>query len=142
MIAPNDIAGVLVTLHIEDDQKLFLMLTNDGMVRRLGNGSEDCNENELFIGKSNLNAFERVRSLSGVIIENWLGSYSDPEQWGKRCKLVVGFRSRKGEEFMSEWEYGTDSQGPPPEVSSLVIAAVEATNEWYNNQKRVATDNA
>jgi hypothetical protein len=140
MVAPKDLSGVMVTLHIEGEQKLFLMLANDGMIKRMGTGFEGCTEDELFIGKTEPKAFENVRSLSGAILANWLGSYADPDPVGKKCKLVVGFRSGKSAEFVSEWEYGTESQGPPPDVSSLVVASVEATNQWFANQKKLAAN--
>lgn len=129
----------MVTLHIEGAQKLFLVLTNDGMIKRMGTGSDDCAENELFIGKSGSDAFERVRSLSGAVLENWLGTYADPNQIGKTCGLVIGFQCGK-RELISEWEYGTESLGPPPEVSSLVTTAVESTNQWYAEQKKLASN--
>jgi hypothetical protein len=138
MVAPKDVSGVMVTLHIEDEQKLFVMLAADGMIKRMGTGTVECKENELFIGKAGTKAFERVRSQSGAILNNWLGSYASPEQLGKKCKLVVGFRTANSQEFISEWEYGTESQGPPPDVSSLVLASVEATSEWYGEKMKLA----
>ena len=78
MVAPRDVSGVMVTLHIEDEQKLFVMLAADGMIKRMGTGTVECKENELFIGKAGTKAFERVRSLFGAILDNWLGSYASP----------------------------------------------------------------
>jgi hypothetical protein len=130
-----EIAGVLVTLHIDGEQKLFLMLTNDGMIRRAGDGSEDCIDADVFIGKSDGKEFAKIVALSGDVINKWLGSYAAPKQTGKPCKLVVGFRDTNEGEVLSEWEYGTESQGPPPEVGSLVVCAVRATDSWHQQQK-------
>ena len=135
MKSPFDIAGVLVTLHIGGEQKLFLMLTNDGMIRRSGDGSEDCIDTDVFIGKSQGNEFSKIVAMCGDVIGKWLGSYAAPEQQGKSCRLVVGFEDANENEMLSEWEYGTESQGPPPDVGSLVVGAVRATDAWYEKQK-------
>ena len=36
------------------------------------------------------------------------------------------------------WRYGTESLGPPEEIRRFVIAAIEATNPWFELQKKVA----
>jgi hypothetical protein len=51
------------------------------------------------------------------------------------CELTVGFKKAGGEELMTAWQYGSESQGPPPEICNFVIAAVEATTPWYEQQK-------
>jgi hypothetical protein len=33
------------------------------------------------------------------------------------------------------WKYGSESAGPPPEVAALVLAALEGTASWFENQK-------
>jgi hypothetical protein len=62
-------------------------------------------------------------------------SLSAPEKVGKVCELTVGFKKAGGEELMTAWQYGSESQGPPPEICNFVIAAVEATTPWYEQQK-------
>jgi hypothetical protein len=49
--------------------------------------------------------------------------------------LTVGFQKSGGQELITEWRYGSESQGPPPEVCEFVVAAVEATDPWFEQQK-------
>lgn len=137
-INSDDISGIRVSLHIDDDQKLFVLLARDGTINRLGTGSEDNEEIDLFMGKSDLIAFESVLSLADPVISSWIGGYAAPDPKGKPCKLVVGFQTAEGEALTSRWEYGSESQGPPPDVCSLVIKAVEVTDDWYEQQKEIA----
>jgi hypothetical protein len=36
----------------------------------------------------------------------------------------------------SGWRYGSESQGPHPEVCAFVAAAVEATEPWFQREKQ------
>jgi hypothetical protein len=33
------------------------------------------------------------------------------------------------------FKYGSESIGPPPEISQLILAAIETTNPWYEQMK-------
>jgi hypothetical protein len=88
----------------------------------------------MYIGKSDGLAYAKAASLSEEVINQWLGSYAAPNQSGSPCRLVVGFKARGGEELISDWEYGTESQGPPPDISRLVVAIVMATDNWHQAQ--------
>jgi hypothetical protein len=50
----------------------------------------------------------------------------------------VGFQRADGQELMTKWRYGSESQGPPPEVCQFVVDAVEATDPWFEQQKAMA----
>lgn len=134
----TDIAMVMVTLEVSGDQALFILLSQDGTINRMGAGREDSTDKDLFIGRGDLGPFNRVRDVAGPVIDNWIGGYGAPEKKGKECKLVVGFQKKDGEELMSQWEYGSESIGPPPDVTQLVICAVNATESWWEKQKEVA----
>jgi hypothetical protein len=131
--------GVLVTLHVDDKQRLFVMLTSDGTIRRSGDGSESCDESDLFIGGTDGGQYRSISTQSATILDRWLGQFSDPKALGKRCKLVLGFKSKDGSELVSVWEYGTSSQGPPPEICTFVKLVVTATDSWYQSERARVT---
>lgn len=136
-----DVSCIMITLDVDGSQSLFILLAQEGTINRLGTGAENNADDDMFIGMSDGTAFTRVRALAGPVIDNWIGGYgvSDPE--GKPCKMVVGFKTSDGRELMSHWEYGSESQGPPPEVASIVMKAVEATDNWWQEQKAGAAGN-
>lgn len=135
------VSGIMVTLEIDGDQSLFVLLTKDGTINRLGDGSEDNTENDLFIGCSNPESFHQVKKFARPVIDNWIGAYGSPDHKGKPCKLLVGFQTDDGNELISHWEYGSQSQGPPPDVTKLVIGAVNATDAWWQEQKEMTDPN-
>jgi hypothetical protein len=127
--------GILVTLHVADNQALYVMLDAYGTIHRMGNGAESNTELDLFIGSSTGEEFESLRSEVTPHLLQWLGSYKDPHLQGSLCRLTVGLRQDDGKELSSQWEYGTNSQGPPPEICEFVRSAVNITNPWYEQKK-------
>lgn len=133
-----NLSGILVTLHVGDAQALYIMLTAVGAIQRMGSGSEANAENDLFIGKASGELFAELRRCVTSELLQWLGQFSDPHPKGKRCRLTIGFRQDDGTELTSQWQYGTDSQGPPPQVSDFVRAALYLTQTWYQEQQKLA----
>jgi len=133
----DGIVGIMITLDIDKEQVLFVLLAKDGSINRLGTGSEDNTEKDLFIGVTNTKVFELVRKKCSPVIDEWIGGFVAPEIIGKSCTLVIGFQTSDGKELMSQWNYGSKSQGPPPAVASVVIESVQATEIWFQNQKKM-----
>jgi hypothetical protein len=101
----------------------------------MGTRSEHRLEKAMFIGKISMDAFNEVAHCSKPVIKRWIGAFGDPTPVGKTCILRVRFQTSSDEELMSHWQYGAESQGPPPEVMQLVSSAMNATNPWYEEQK-------
>ena len=139
MFTREEVSGIFITIHIDDEQVLFILLDASGTVNRLGTGAEDNVEKQLFIEQSSSEMFEALKS--GILPETaqWDGGYSASEPKGKPCRLTVGFMNGDGRESACMFEYGSESQGPPPELCDLVMAAVEITNPWYEEQKQNAS---
>jgi hypothetical protein len=132
----DDIHGILVTLLIGGEQALFVLLGSDGSINRMGTGSENNTERDMFIGKTEPGVFQRLREQITPELLGWCGQQlAAPQPQGKVCELTVGFQKADGQESMTAWRYGSASQGPPPEVCRFVVAAVEATEPWFEEQK-------
>ncbi len=138
MTSEKTIKGIMVTLHIAEQQALFVMLAVDGTINRMGTGSVSNTERDLFIGRTTPDLFEGLRQRVGAELLRWIGQYGDPSPRGKLCRLTVGFQHADGSEAMSHWQYGAESQGPPPVVGDFVIAAVRTTEAWFQQQKQMA----
>ncbi|WP_417389288.1 hypothetical protein [Gimesia sp.] len=134
----DSVARIMVMLECDGDQVLFILLTDDGTINRMGTGAEDNREHDLYIGVSDAAAFQAVRGVCSPVIDGWIGGFGDPDAAGKPCKLLVGFQTSAGAELLSQWEYGTESKGPPTEVIAVVKRAVQATADWYAEQKTLS----
>jgi hypothetical protein len=138
MAKQNNLVGILVTFFIEEEQFLFIMLSDDGGINRMGTGLPAVLENDLFIGKTSLSAFESLRKQVNPKLLKWFNvHYADPALKGKRCKLTLGLKQKDGTELMSVWEYGSESQGPPSEIANFAVKVIEITNPWYEEQKKI-----
>jgi hypothetical protein len=132
----DNIHGMLVKLNISDQPALFVLLAADGTINRLGTGSVNNVENDLFIGVTDLSCFEQLRGKITDELLGWCGQQlADPDPHGEICELTVGFQQADGQSLMTAWRYGSESQGPPPEVCEFVIAAVKATEPWFQKQQ-------
>jgi hypothetical protein len=137
MFASEEVSGVFITMHVDDNQVLFILLTADGAVNRMGAGAIDDDQKQLFIGQGSPDMFEALRSHIRPETMEWEGGYADPQPLGKTCRLAVGFMNSAGEESVCTFQYGAESQGPPPDLCELVRAALEITDPWYEEQKRI-----
>jgi hypothetical protein len=132
----NEFHGIMVTLFVDGEQSLFVMLGADGSIKRLGTGAVDNMERDLFIGRTEPAPFLALREQITPELLEWCGqSRADPEAHGKVCELTVGFKRASGEELLTAWRYGSESTGPPPEVCQFVVAAVRATDPWFAQQR-------
>jgi hypothetical protein len=139
MPTPEAVTGIFITLKVEDEQALFVLLSSDGTVNRAGTGSDENVENDLFIGRTSPEMFEALKSRIRPEALQWEGGYAAPDPAGQTCELTVGFMHNDDSESGCRFRYGSESQGPPEELCDLVMAAIEITNPWYEEQKRMVS---
>jgi hypothetical protein len=138
----DEIVGLTVVLLIGGEQSLFILLGSDGSINRMGNGSVDHLERQMFIGKVDPDLFLQLRSRVTPGVLYFLGQRLEaPQPKGKLCELTVGFKYADGREATTAWRYGSESQGPHPEVGAFVVAAAQATDPWFEQQKEMARRN-
>lgn len=134
---PSDITGVLVMQEVGGRQVLLVRLGADGGIHRMGTGSLDSLERDRYIGTTTPGGFQEVHEKITPRLLDWCGeSRSHPAPRGEVCELVIAFKQADGRELMMAWEYGSLSKWPPPEVLEFVDAVVEATQPWYEQEKR------
>jgi hypothetical protein len=139
MDEPDDIQRIWVNLRVDSKPSLFILVGSDGSINRLGTGAVDNAERDMFIGKTGPEVFQQLRATISQELLGWCGQQlADPQAQGKTCELTVGFQKVDGQELMTSWRYGSESQGPPPVVCQFVVAAVEATEPWFEQQKTMA----
>lgn len=121
---------------VEDVLSLFALLSADGSINRLGTGAVDNTEREMCIGViSNPQPFQTLRAQISPETFKWLGGRADQSPKGKICELTIWLFLPNKEERTIYFKYGSESMGPPPEVCRLVMAAIDATDPWYEQFK-------
>ena len=128
---PEEIERIGLDLTIEDALDLHLVLADDGGISRLGPGGAPATP--MCMGRIDPATFVAVRALVGEDLLAHTGRYADPRPQGRRCRLVILFESRSQGAGL-QFDYGSESQGPPPPVTHLVRQAVALTDDWYGAQ--------
>jgi len=134
-----DVSGFSVALEVNGKNALFILLAADGSINRMGTGTLDNAEQELFIGITDNAVFETVRSLLTAEMWQYLGrTFQSPNPRGAPCKLTILVQCKDGTSNGCAFCYGADSQGPPKFVADFAIGAVRETDVWYEDFKRAA----
>ena len=116
---------------------LLVLVAADGSINRLGTGTVNNTEKEMFIGVTDSKLFESSRHHITSDVLRWIGGRADQAPKGKTCELTIWLFLANKEERTIYFKYGSESMGPPPEVNRLVLAAIEITNPWYEELRRV-----
>jgi hypothetical protein len=136
---PSDFDKALITLKINKDTALFILLAEDGTVNRMGDGSITNDDHEMFIGMNREPLFSNFMTRINPRMLERQGAYEFPNRKGADCELtlLLGYRgSERSAGF--KFVYGAESQGPPHEIAELVRYAAELTAPWHEEQKRIA----
>jgi hypothetical protein len=138
---PSPYDAVAITLTVDEQQVLFMLIAADGSVNRAGSGRVDVDEDErdLFIGVTEDPLFETFISRVPADLFEHAGRYEHPSLEGPRCKLTIIFRLREQEDMATGFEfiYGAESEGPPQEIREMVVSALEITQPWYDQQRQM-----
>jgi hypothetical protein len=132
----SDVTGISITLQVDGELFLFVLVASDGTTNRLGSGTfEDKNRGGLFIGQTEAAIFEAVRSQVTPEMLHISGGFEHKNRRGATCELGVSFKFKDGGESGFGFRYGSESEGPPPEVREFVTEAVRVTEPWYQDFK-------
>jgi hypothetical protein len=137
-----DVHAIGVSLKVNAKPSLFILVSADRSINRAGSGTlaETENKNRHFcIGVTPDTAiFERVRShLTEATLQRLGYRFQRQNVRGAPCKLelMIGFNDHTS--GLSEYLYGSESEGPPSDVVDFVTAAVHETDGWYQQQLRM-----
>ncbi len=93
---------------------------------------------DLYIAQTDGHMFQEILAH---VDESWLdrpGQYVARQRKGKACRLSLLFHREGGRELGLTYLYGSESEGPPEEIRAFVLAAIDATQSWYEVQQRMA----
>lgn len=136
MFTKHLIDKVLIMLEIGDKMGLFILLTKDGKIHRKGKGSAADDALPVLEGISRTSHFEAMMMTVDESIFQMAGVYRSKSVIGTECKLTIVFNG-EGVDYGFRWVYGEQSEGPPPELTDIVINAVKITDPWYLEQTMV-----
>jgi len=136
----TDIGAVAITLKLGSERTLFVLLSSDGMVNRMGNGSTQPTDRDLYIGRTLEPLLPALLTHLTDDVLRLTGIYDDSDKRGTPCRLSIALKFLDGADDGFDFSYGSDSLGPPDDISSFVQAAVAITEPWYTKQQAMVKD--
>jgi hypothetical protein len=135
----SELDAFTVTLDVGEQSALFILLAADGTINRMGTGTAQNAECDLFMGKIDQAIFESVRShLTSEMMGSLGQGYGMRNPQGQRCKLTLTFKFKNGMSSGLVFLYGSESAGPPKHVADFVRTAVAQTDPWYEDFRHKA----
>jgi hypothetical protein len=119
---------------------LFILVSADRSINRIGSGTFGNKNRDMFIGMTPDTAvFQSVRShLTDSVMQDLGMRFQMSENpLGLPCKLTLVFEFNDGKSASLEYLYATQSVGPPKKGQDFVRAAVRETEGWYQQQLRM-----
>ena len=124
---------IMVNVYVGGKHPLLIMLNSDGSIRRLGTQPAD-----LLTGTTSPELFKEVCAKITPQLLQWCRpSRACAAPCGTLRGLEVRLKHSDGLEVMTHWRYDSESDGPPPQVVEFAASVVEATNRWYDQQKKM-----
>ena len=135
----SDIAAFSITLDVSEKPSLFVLVSSDGTINRMGTGTLENTEQELFIGKGDPAIFKAVRGHFTEAMRQLSGqTFESTALRGTPCKLTITFQFKDGTSSGFAFLYGSESAGMPEDIAEFVRAAVRETHPWYAKFKQDA----
>ena len=135
-IRAKDLTGCLITLLYGDEQILVVLLDKAGSINRLGDGTPSQADKTLYIGVVREPLFDELMEVAPDPIFRYAGRMEVRERRGVECLLTEAFFHKDGRVIPFEVLYGSESQGPPSELVTIVKHAIELTDPWWYDQPR------
>jgi hypothetical protein len=135
----SEVVAFTINLDVEEKPALFILLGEDGSINRMGKGTAEAAERELFIGKTDPAIFLSVCShLTKGMLQSLGQGYQMQAPRGASCKLTITVKFKDGSSNGMAFLYGSESNGPPRDVAEFVTTAVAQTDPWYEEFRRNA----
>jgi hypothetical protein len=134
-----DIRAFTISLDVEKNPALFILMSDDGGINRMGRGASDDAERELFVGKIDPAIFKSICShLTKQMMQSLGQGHETQNPLGAFCELTITFKLNDGTSNGIAFRYGSESEGPPNDVAEFVATAVAQTDPWYEEFRRNA----
>jgi hypothetical protein len=139
MVQKDDITGISISFEADGELRLFIQLTSDGSINRMGSGELDNREVDLYKGRTSEPIFSHLLDeLPDDFLEN-AGVYRVPYSKGIPLAMIISLQAGR-EALALEFYFGSDSMGIPSEIIQFVQKARELTEGWYRTQIKVTSD--
>ncbi len=135
MLTIADITSLTVSLDIDGQTSLFILLDRDGTMNRMGSGSANNTEDQMVIGPVAADALDyALEPLEAKWLER-TGTFQMPDPQGLPCELTLMVAGDDDAQTYT-FRYGDASLGVPSPFRTVVERAVEVTQKPYEQGRQ------
>ena len=134
----DELDSCFIRILYRDDEALMLLLSRDGTINRMGDGTPPAGEGStLYIGRVREPLFERLMEVvpSSLWQFRHVGRIDLNDRTGADCLLTVLFGHSDGRGFRFEILFGSESGGVPRELQIILERALELTDPWWQETR-------
>lgn len=131
----SNIQAISISLEAGGKTRLFIMLSQDGTVNRMGSGQFDEDDLDLYLGTSNEKLFEELLARVPPQLLERSVTMEDPDALGLPCELTISIVSAN-ESVTTIYRYGSRSIGPPDALAHFIRVARDITEQWFQKQQQ------
>ena len=126
---------IRLQLNVDEESILMILLHKDGTVNRMGDGTESSDRKILLGVDEQKSMFSELEGAITPALEKYLVNQTleAPNRIGKECMLEI-LIEEEGNTKGVRVKYGSESMGPPKEISDFLIKAIDVTELWYQNK--------
>jgi len=136
MVNKKDIKKILVEMKADEKTILFILLSSDGSINRIGDGSLKNEDSDMYIGMIKDKLFEKLIEKISKDAFQHAGVYKSNDIKGSQCELLILLSTDK-KEIGFKFNYGSESFGPPKDICEIVRIAVNLTEDWWQAQRKM-----
>jgi hypothetical protein len=127
-LTTEDVGMIFITITVNGAQVFSFWIGADGLFSRIGTGELRPHEEQVCCGTVTRELFRRVTAGITADLVRWKGIHRMPVQKGKACELFMAILFKGGQQWITRWNYGADSDGPPPEICTFMRRAIDLTD--------------
>jgi hypothetical protein len=141
-LTTDDVGMIFMTLTVTGRHVFSFTVGADGLFNRMGTGAlQIVEEPELCCGTVTSELFHRITRSLTIELLRWRGTHVLPIQKGRRCEFFMAILFKGGQEWTTRWQYGSESEGPPPELCSFMRRAIDLTDPRPDRRKQTVPAN-
>ena len=133
----SDLNACFIKIENGGDPVLWILLARDGSINRQGDGTPTPADRHMFIGVVKEPLFDQLMEVVPDELFRHGGWLELENREGIDTTLGVMFQHDDGREIPFEVLFGSESGGVPPEIQAILGRALELTDPWWNEQRKV-----
>lgn len=131
-ISAADLDVCFIRMEHGGEDVLFILLSRDGSINRMGDGTPSPVDKTLYIGVVKEPLFDQLMEVVPDDLFRYVSRLEIPDREGIDTTISVMFQHKDGRVLPFEVLFGSESGGVPLELQTILRRALELSDGWWN----------